>query len=142
MPHRQEKFFSNKKIVCINDSKATSFDASLQSLANYNKIYWILGGTPKYGDAFNLTKVRKKIKKAYIIGKYSNFFKKQIKNTIPYLISKNMNQALDNIKKDIKKNKNTKNTILLSPAAASYDQFNNFEDRGNYFKKLIKKKFN
>jgi UDP-N-acetylmuramoylalanine--D-glutamate ligase len=142
LPHRQEKFFSNKKIVCINDSKATSFDASLQSLANYNKIYWILGGAPKYGDAFNLTKVRKKIKKAYIIGKYSNFFKKQIKNTIPYLISKNMNQALDNIKKDIKKNKNTKNTILLSPAAASYDQFNNFEDRGNYFKKLIKKKFN
>ena len=54
LPHRQEVVFSRKKILCINDSKATSFDASLQALLNYNKIYWIVGGLPKFKDKFFL----------------------------------------------------------------------------------------
>ena len=66
--------------MCVNDSKATSFDASLQSLLNYDKIYWIVGGLPKYQDQFYLTNVRKKIVKAYIIGKSVSFFKKQIQH--------------------------------------------------------------
>ena len=49
---------------------------------------------------------------------------------------------MNQIFKDIKQDKNKKNTILLSPAAASYDQFKNFEERGNYYKNLIFKKFN
>ena len=49
--------------------------------------------------------------------------------------------AVNNIYKDIKLNGNLRSTILLSPAAASFDQFNNFEDRGIYFKKLVIKKF-
>ena len=60
---------------------------------------------------------------------------------IPYTISKNMPNALNNIHKDIKLSGNLKSTILLSPAAASFDQFNNFENRGIYFKSLIIKKF-
>ena len=60
LPHRQETILSNKRLLCINDSKATSFDASLQSLSNYNEIYWIVGGLPKYQDYFNLKKVKKK----------------------------------------------------------------------------------
>ena len=51
-----------------------------------------------------------------------------------------MKVAVNNILKDIKLNKRPKKTILLSPGAASFDQFKNFEDRGNYFKKLIKEK--
>ena len=142
MPHRQEIVFSKKNITCINDSKATSFDASLQSLLNYNKIYWILGGLPKYKDRFNLKYVKKKIIKAYIIGKNHKFFKKQIKNSVPFIVSKNIRNAISDIYKDIKLNKNFKITILLSPAAASFDQFGNFEKRGNYFKNLAIKKFN
>jgi len=141
LPHRQEVVFSNKKLLCINDSKATSFDASLQALLNYNKIYWIVGGLQKYRDTFDLKSVRKKIIKAYIIGKNVSFFKKEIKNKISYTISKNMKNALINIQKDLKLNENFKKTILLSPAAASFDQFDNFESRGNYFKKLVLKKF-
>ena len=52
-----------------------------------------------------------------------------------------MQNAVNNIFKDLKSGKNSRKTILLSPAAASFDQFNNFENRGNYFKKLIIKKF-
>ena len=101
LPHRQEILFSNKNIICVNDSKATSFDASLQSLLNYNNIYWILGGTPKYQDFFNLKNVKNKIIKAYIVGKNINFFKKKIKNNIKYKISKNIKNAVKSIFKDI-----------------------------------------
>ena len=140
LPHRQEIVISNKNFFCINDSKATSFDASLQSLLNYNKIYWIVGGLPKYKDHFDLKKVKQKIVKAYIIGKNSNFFIKKIKKDIKYKISKNIKRAIDDIYKDFKLNKNTKKTILFSPAAASFDQFTNFETRGIYFKNLILKR--
>ena len=139
--HRQEIIISNKQITCINDSKATSFDACLQSLLNNNKIYWIVGGLPKYKDYFTLQKVKKKIIKAYIIGKNINFFVKKIKQDVPYTISNNLPRAIEQIRNDIKTSNNIRKTILLSPAAASYDQFQNFEERGSYFKKLIKKNF-
>ena len=141
LPHRQETVFSNRKLVCINDSKATSFDACLQSLSNYTEIYWIVGGLPKKQDHFYLKSVKKRIVKAYIIGKNISFFKKQIKKSIPFSVSRNIGNAVNNIYKDLKLNKNSKKTILLSPAAASFDQFNNFENRGRYFKNLIIKKF-
>ena len=141
LPHRQEIVFSNKKLLCINDSKATSFDACLQSLSNYKQIYWIVGGLPKHQDQFYLKNVRKRIIKAYIIGKNISFFKKQIKKNVSFSISKNMRNAVNNIYKDLKLNTNLKKTILLSPAAASFDQFSNFENRGKYFKNLITKKF-
>ena len=79
--------------------------------------------------------------KAYIIGKNPSFFVKQIRDSIPYTISKNLWNAVNNIYNDIKFIRNSKSTILLSPAAASFDQFSNFENRGNYFKNLIMKKF-
>ena len=139
LPHRQEIVFSNNKLTCINDSKATSFEASLQSLTNFNKIYWILGGLPKLNDSFNLKEISKKILKAYIIGKSTSFFVKQIKGKVAYSISHNIKNAIKSIFNNIKKTKYKKNIIIFSPAAASYDQFKNFEDRGNNFKKLILK---
>ena len=141
LPHRQQIIFSNNKVLCVNDSKATSFDASLQSLSNYNKIYWIVGGLPKIKDSFNLQNVNEKIVKAYIIGKNTSFFVKQIKKKISYKISRNLKNAVNDIYRDIKLKEDSKSTILLSPAAASYDQFKNFENRGVYFNNLIMKKF-
>ena len=110
MPHRQEVIFSNKKIICVNDSKATSFDACAQSLANYDKIYWIVGGLPKHKDIFNLKDVKKRIIKAYIVGNKTNFFKQKIKNNVQYQISKNLNNALKNICNDLILDKNVKKT--------------------------------
>ena len=140
LPHRQEVIFSNKYFTCVNDSKATSFDACLQSLSSYNKIYWILGGLQKRHDYFDLSQVSKKIIKAYIIGKKATFFIKQIQKKIPYLVAHNLKNAVDNICSEIKEKGDRNCTILFSPAAASFDQFRNFEDRGNQFKTLIKRK--
>ena len=78
---------------------------------------------------------------AYIVGKNTSFFKLQLNRNIPYTISKNISNAVNNIYNDLKLEKNNKNTILLSPAAASFDQFSNFENRGDYFRSLIIKKF-
>jgi len=142
LPHRQESIFSTKTVKCVNDSKATSFDACFQSLSNYNKIYWIVGGLPKKKDQFNLKSVSKKITKAYIIGKTTGLFASMLKKHVSYTISNNIKNALKNIYEDIQKKGDLNYTILLSPAAASYDQFKNFEERGDHFRKLIKKRFN
>ena len=75
------------------------------------------------------------------IDKQILFFKKQIGKSFPFSVSNNMQNAVDNIYKDFKSNKNLKKTILLSPAAASFDQFIDFENRGTHFKNLIIKKF-
>ncbi len=141
LPHRQEIFFSNKDLICVNDSKATSFDATAQALSKFSKIYWIVGGLPKYKDHFNLKYFKNKIVKAYIIGSKTSFFQKMIKNKISYTVSVNLKNAVNTIHKDINHGNFSRSTILLSPAAASFDQFSNFEDRGFYFKKLIKQKF-
>ena len=83
--------------------------------------------------------VKKNIIKAYIIGNYSKYFKKYFTNKIKFELSKNMKNAVSTLFKDIKKAKQKNMTILLSPASASYDQYKNFEERGNEFKKLIMK---
>ena len=145
LPHRQEKLSISNRIICINDSKATSFESSLQSLKNYKNIFWIVGGLPKIGDKFFLDKLQDNIIKAYIIGKNTDFFKKQLRKKIDFIVSNNLKNAVLKIIKDVRRIRHfnnfitTKYTILFSPAAASFDQFKNFEDRGDEFKKLIYK---
>ena len=107
-------------------------------MSNYKNIYWIVGGLFKKGDKFILEKKYHKNIKAYIIGLNKNFFIKQFRKKINFKYLKNLNKAISTIKKDIKKD--TKNKIILfSPAAASFDQFKNFEHRGNCFNSLVKK---
>ena len=138
LSHRYEFFLKKKNIIFINDSKATSFESSKYALLNSNNVYWILGGLPKKNDQINLSRIKKNIIKCYLIGKNINFFKKQIQGKIDFSITKNLKKALIKIFKDIKLSTIKDNTILFSPAAASYDQFLNFEKRGNQFKKLSK----
>ena len=138
LPHRYEIFLKRKNITFINDSKATSFEATKYALSNSKNIRWILGGLSKKNDKINLSGIKKNIIKCYLIGKKTNFFKKQIENKINFLITKNLKKTLIKIFKDIKLSSIKSNTILLSPAAASYDQFMNFEKRGDEFKKLSK----
>ena len=138
LSHRYEIFLKKKNCIFINDSKATSFEATKYALCSSKNVYWILGGLPKKNDKIYLDGIKENIIKCYIVGKNINFFKNQIQNKINFSITKNLKRSLITIIKDIKLSKLNKNVILLSPAAASYDQFINFEKRGNEFKKISK----
>jgi len=136
LPHRFEIFLKKNKITFINDSKATSFKAAQSALSSVKNIYWILGGLPKKGDKIKLGKLKKNIIKCYLIGKNISFFKNQIRNKINFSITRNLKNSIIKIFKDIKIEKKIDKTILLSPAAASFDQFTTFEKRGEEFKNL------
>ena len=138
LPHRYEIFFKKKGITFINDSKATSFQATKIALANSKNVHWILGGLPKKNDKIDLRYVKNNIIKSYIIGKNINFFKKQLKNKVKFSVEKNLKNAVAKAVENIRLSKKKYSTILLSPSAASFDQFKNFEIRGNEFKKLSK----
>ena len=135
---RNEIIYDKFNLKIINDSKSTSFSSTNGLLSSYKNIYWIVGGLFKKGDKFILEKKYHKNINAFIIGLNKSFFINQIKNKIKFTYSKNLKNAILTIKNDIKKDKKKK-TILFSPAAASFDQFKNFEDRGKYFNLLIKK---
>ena len=138
LPHRFEIFLRKKSIKFINDSKATSFVATQSALSSLKNIFWILGGLPKKGDKINLVKYKKNIIKCYLIGKNINFFKNQIKGKIVYSITRNLKDSIIQILKDIDLQNFNEISVLLSPGAASFDQFKNFEKRGEEFKRLCK----
>ena len=142
LKYRQQIIFKNKNLTIINDSKSTSFASSENLLKNLNYVYWILGGIPKKSDQFKLSKKHCKNFKAYIFSKHHKEFKKNLKDKIIVKNLKDLKDILDEIFLDIKKKKLEKNIILFSPAGASFDNFKNFEDRGLYFNKLIKKFIN
>ena len=142
LKYRQQIIFDNKNLTIINDSKSTSFASSESILKNFNDIYWILGGIPKKGDKFKLSKKKCKNFKVFIFGNYHKQFDRILKNKIKIKKLKNLKETLKKIFFEIKKQKIKKNTIFFSPAGASFDSFKNFEDRGKYFNQLIKKFIN
>ena len=137
LPHRNEIFLKTNNIKFINDSKATSFEASKLTLESNKNIFWILGGLPKKGDRFYLKNLKTRIIKSYIIGKNVKFYKKQLKNNIKFEVSKTLKKCVISIFKDIKKFPFKPIVVLLSPSGASYDQYDNFGERGDDFKKLV-----
>ena len=139
LKYRQQIIFDNKKILVINDSKSTSYSSSIEILKNSTNIYWLLGGIPKKGDKFNLPKKYYKNIKCFIFGKRYKKFSIDLKNKIKLKKFSNLKHALNQVFIDIKKDHSYKKTILFSPAAASFDSFKNFEERGFYFDKLIKR---
>ena len=140
--YRQQIIFKNKKISIINDSKSTSYSSSIEMLKRKNNIYWLMGGIPKIGDKFNLSKNYCSNVRGYIFGVNQKKFSLDLKKKIKIKKFFNLSKALNELFKDVKKDNSSKKTILFSPAAASFDNFKNFEDRGKYFNKLIKKYIN
>ena len=135
---RQEVIFDSKSLKIINDSKSTTLSSTTPFLQSNEKIYWILGGLFKKGDKFNLKKKYFKNLEAFIYGQDKKILSDLLKNKIKFNLTKNLQSALKLIFKLINSEKN-KITILFSPAAASFDQFKNFEHRGNRFNTHIKK---
>jgi UDP-N-acetylmuramoylalanine--D-glutamate ligase len=138
LPHRFEIFLKKNDITFINDSKATSFKSTELALSSLKNIYWIAGGLPKKNDKINISRYKKKIIKCYLIGKHISFFKNQIKGKVDFLETGNLESAIAQILKDVKLKYNAKKSVLFSPAAASFDQYTNFEKRGLKFKSLSK----
>ena len=142
LDYRQQIIFDKKNLTIINDSKSTSFASSESVLKNLNGAYWILGGIPKKGDKFKLSKTKCKNLKAFIFGSHSKKFLEILKNKLKVKSFKNMEETLKVIFSEITIQKSEKNIIFFSPAGASFDSFRNFEDRGNYFNQLVKKYIN
>ncbi len=134
LPHRYEIFLKSQNCIFINDSKATTFQATKFALENTKNIFWIVGGLPKKKDRFYLKKFKKNILKAYIIGNNISFFKNQLKNKVNFEVLKSLKRSVKKVIRDVKIFNKKNSAILFSPAAASFDQFLNFENRGEKFK--------
>ena len=139
---RQQIIYNKKNLMIINDSKSTSLSSTKLLLESFENIYWILGGLAKKGDNLKLNRKYFSKIKAFIFGKDKVFFSRMLNKKIKYKVSKDLNNILLKVYKDLKNDSNQKKVILFSPSAASFDQFKNFEDRGKHFNKSIKKYFN
>ena len=135
---RKQIIYNKNNLLIINDSKSTSFSSTNGLLSSYKNIYWIVGGKYKKGDQFNLQKKYFNNINAYIIGLNKNYFIKQFKKKIRFKYFSNLRKTILVIKNDIKNDKKSK-TILFSPSAASFDQYKNFEERGEHFDNLVMK---
>ena len=138
LKYRNQLIYNKNNLKIINDSKSTSFSSTVGLLSSYNNIFWIVGGMFKKGDKLTLNSKYYKNIDAYVIGKNKSFFENQLKNKINFKCFTDLKKAILVIKNKIKKN-TTEKTILFSPAAASFDQFKNFEERGEYFNKVANK---
>ena len=136
-PHKLEKIKDKKDRIWIDDSKATNVDATLNALKRYKnkKINLILGGVDKGQDFSELFEFMKNLNiNLYIIGeKRDTFITLAKKYNIPYIESITIENAIKEIDKNLKKDE----IALLSPACASFDQFKNYKQRGEEFKKCI-----
>ena len=143
LKYRQEKIFQSKKITIINDSKSTTFSSSVSLLKSLTNVYWIVGGQAKKGDKLLLSKKNCKNIKAYVFGSNKNFFINKLKKIMKYEYFLDLKSLVIKLSLEIKVDKNTTHkTILFSPSAASFDNFKNFEKRGEYFNQLVKKYIN
>lgn len=143
LKHRLQLIRTIGSINFINDSKATNSDSTENALKAYNNIYLILGGRPKDGGIISLVPYFKKITKAYLIGEASvDFAKVLAKNEVDFeecgYLENAFNKAYQDAARDQGGNLKEKN-IILSPACASFDQWKNFEVRGDYFCQLVMK---
>jgi len=142
LKYRQQIILKKRYLTIINDSKSTSFSSSTALLKANNNIYWLLGGVYKKGDKFDLPRKYFTNIQAFIYGKKREFFNQKLRGKIKYKNFSSLKAALKQIFIIVKKNKFNNKTILFSPSAASFDNFKNFEERGLYFNRLIRKYLN
>jgi len=138
VPHRLEKVLKINHVQYINDSKATNVNATYYALEGIKKpIVWIVGGVDKGNDYGSLMPlVREKVKAIICLGMDNEKLKETFGNVIDLMVETfSMEEAV----KVAYKISERGDTVLLSPACASFDLFENYEDRGNQFKQNIRK---
>lgn len=139
LKYRQQIILQKKNLTIINDSKSTSFSSSVGILKKDSNILWLLGGIYKKGDKLELKKKDLSNVTAFIYGENKNLFIKQLRSKVKFKNYKNLQDAVKNVFSIIKTKRSIKYTILFSPCAASFDSFKNFEERGLYFNRLVKR---
>lgn len=136
LPHRLETVAEWGAVRFVNDSKATNADATAKALDAFRDIFWIAGGVPKAGGVAQLTSSLKQVRGVYLIGESARAFEAQLAGIVPCFQCGDLENALARATRDARASDAPAPVVLLSPAAASYDQFRNFEDRGDRFRKL------
>jgi UDP-N-acetylmuramoylalanine--D-glutamate ligase len=137
LAHRMEQVARRGKVLFVNDSKATNADAAGKALASFTDIYWIIGGRPKEGGLAGLEPFYTKIARAYLIGEAADVFARQLGGAVDHVQCGTLARAVDLAAADAGRSGGKEPVVLLSPACASYDQFDNFAKRGDAFRELV-----
>ena len=136
--HRQEPVAIVDGVGYVNDSKATNAEAAAKALVCYDAVYWIVGGRPKAGGLQAVQAQLGNVRHAFLIGEASMEFSQFLDGRVPITMSGDLKTAVTEAAKMAQKDTDgAAPVVLLSPAAASFDQFENFEDRGDAFRDLV-----
>ncbi|MEP9354543.1 UDP-N-acetylmuramoyl-L-alanine--D-glutamate ligase [Xanthobacter sp. KR7-65] len=138
LAHRMEEVANKGKVLFVNDSKATNADAAERALSSFKDIFWIAGGRPKAGGITPLQPWFDRIAKAYLIGEAAEDFARTLGDAVPHEIVSTLDKAVDAATRDAEASGREEAVVLLSPACASFDQYPNFEVRGDAFRSLVK----
>jgi UDP-N-acetylmuramoylalanine--D-glutamate ligase len=136
LAHRMERVGKIGDVTFINDSKATNADAARQAMSTYPRFYWIAGGVPKAGGIEGLGDLFPRIAKAYLVGQATLDFSRTLDGRAPYAISGDIRAATEQAYADARL-AGGEAIVLLSPACASFDQFPDFEVRGDAFRAIV-----
>jgi UDP-N-acetylmuramoylalanine--D-glutamate ligase len=137
LKHRMQPIARRGNVVFVNDSKATNADAAAPALSSYERIYWIAGGLPKEGGIASLKPLYSRIAKAYLVGEAAPQFAATLGADVAYEISGTLEKAVAHAAHDAEKDDQGQPVVMLSPACASFDQYKNFEVRGDHFVDLV-----
>ena len=140
LSHRMEPLYISSNFKIINDSKSTNGESTAAALKSFSNIFWIVGGKPKNDGIGQAKNFLDKVVEIFLIGNSTKYFSEEIlkfNENIPINECITLEKATILAIKKSKMSKLKNYVILLSPSAASFDQFKSFEDRGNQFKKII-----
>jgi UDP-N-acetylmuramoylalanine--D-glutamate ligase len=138
LAHRMEQVGRKGGVLFVNDSKATNADSAAQALACFSDIFWIAGGKPKTGGIASLAGFFPRIRKAYLIGEAAPGFAAELHGRVPHVIAGTLDRAVELAAHDAAASGHAEPVVLLSPACASFDQYRNFEIRGDKFRELVR----
>ena len=138
LAHRQERVAEADGVLYVNDFKATNADAAARALACYGAIYWIAGGRGKEGGIAPLARFFPRVRRAYLIGESAGVFAHQIGDACPAVLCRTLEAAVRQADLDARADRQPGAVVLLSPAAASFDQFPDFAARGDRFRDLVR----
>ena len=137
LPHRLQTVATMGPISFVNDSKATNGTAAAKAIAAFSHIYWVAGGLAKEDGLDAVMPHIRNVEKAYLIGSSAEAFAETLHGHCPATIYNNLHDATHAAFDDAK-GSTVGGTILLAPAAASFDQFDNFGARGDAFCQVVK----